>query len=111
MLQVEDPVDVLTPSFESPSLQFKAICPTRPAHFDDCNEAEEQQDSHITEINAEDAEENDFKWMDSVANPARWIAGRPPFYYPTDPRLPWHFSWIDDGMIGGMSCPVSVPFV
>ncbi|KAI8850912.1 protein-tyrosine phosphatase-like protein [Chytridium lagenaria] len=29
-------------------------------------------------------------------------------YYPSDPDLdlPWHFSWIDDGMIGGMSAPV-----
>ncbi|KAJ3046312.1 hypothetical protein HDV00_000126 [Rhizophlyctis rosea] len=30
---------------------------------------------------------------------------RPLFYYPTDPRLPWHFSWIDDGMMAGMSAP------
>lgn len=28
--------------------------------------------------------------------------------YPTDPRLPWHFSFIDDGMMGGMSAPVSI---
>ncbi|KAJ3300469.1 hypothetical protein HK104_000054 [Borealophlyctis nickersoniae] len=27
------------------------------------------------------------------------------FHYPTDPGLPWHFCWIDDGMIGGMSVP------
>jgi hypothetical protein len=28
-------------------------------------------------------------------------------HYPhlTDPDLPWHFSWIDDGMIGGSSAP------
>ncbi|KAJ3100547.1 hypothetical protein HDU96_010297 [Phlyctochytrium bullatum] len=28
-------------------------------------------------------------------------------YYPSDPDvLPWHTSWIDDGMVGGMSAPV-----
>lgn len=26
-------------------------------------------------------------------------------YYPNDPRLPFHFSWVDDGMIGGCSIP------
>ncbi|KAJ3205936.1 hypothetical protein HDU67_008536 [Dinochytrium kinnereticum] len=26
--------------------------------------------------------------------------------YPDLPELPWHFSWIDDGMVGGMSAPV-----
>ncbi|OAJ39428.1 hypothetical protein BDV3_005266 [Batrachochytrium dendrobatidis] len=31
--------------------------------------------------------------------------GRPSWMYPQDKDLPWHFSWIDDGMMGGMSAP------
>lgn len=33
------------------------------------------------------------------------LYGRSIDLFPTDERLPWHFSWIDDGMIGGMSLP------
>ncbi|KAJ3128591.1 hypothetical protein HK098_004017 [Nowakowskiella sp. JEL0407] len=35
-----------------------------------------------------------------------WLEGRPREYYPDDNRLPWHFSFIDDGSVGGMSAPV-----
>ncbi len=35
-----------------------------------------------------------------------WLEGRPAHYYPDSEELPWHFCWIDDGMIGGCSAPV-----
>jgi hypothetical protein len=34
-----------------------------------------------------------------------WLAGRNYNLYPTDESLPWHFSFIDDGMLGGSSAP------
>lgn len=37
---------------------------------------------------------------------AEWLQGRDPSFYPADPFLPWHFCWVDDGMIGGCSAPV-----
>ncbi|KAJ1548589.1 hypothetical protein HK405_002293, partial [Cladochytrium tenue] len=42
------------------------------------------------------------------APPVTWLRGRPlPFYSSElDPRLPWHCSWIDDGLIGGSSAPI-----
>ncbi|KAJ1565034.1 hypothetical protein HK405_013329, partial [Cladochytrium tenue] len=42
------------------------------------------------------------------ASTSQWLAARPLSYYASevDPRLPWHCSWIDDGMIGGSSAPV-----
>ncbi len=36
-----------------------------------------------------------------------WLDERSDVYFPSDPHLPWHFSWVDDGMIGGMSAPVN----
>ncbi|KAI9103253.1 protein-tyrosine phosphatase-like protein [Phlyctochytrium arcticum] len=59
----------------------------------------------LTAMEGSDVVADDLAWIDAVANPSRWLDGRPAVYYPTDPRLPWHFCWIDDGMIGGMSAP------
>jgi predicted protein tyrosine phosphatase len=38
-------------------------------------------------------------------NGQRTRQGRPVSLFPTDPNLPWHTSWIDDGRIGGCSVP------
>ena len=36
----------------------------------------------------------------------KWLAGRDEKMYPTDPELPWHFSWIDQH-VAGSSAPAS----
>ncbi|KAJ1551097.1 hypothetical protein HK405_015181, partial [Cladochytrium tenue] len=43
-----------------------------------------------------------------LASPVAWLRVRPlPFYASElDPRLPWHCSWIDDGLIGSSSAPI-----
>ncbi|KAJ1558365.1 cell division control protein 14 [Nowakowskiella sp. JEL0078] len=35
-----------------------------------------------------------------------WLEGRPHSHYPETYGLPWHFSFVDDGSIGGMSAPL-----
>ncbi|KAJ3053942.1 hypothetical protein HK097_003015 [Rhizophlyctis rosea] len=68
-------------------------------------EVAEKEESPVPEPaeSAEPAEEPNSKFHPPPTNIIR--DHRPTFYYPADPRLPWHFSWIDDGMMAGMSAP------
>ncbi|KND05019.1 uncharacterized protein SPPG_00699 [Spizellomyces punctatus DAOM BR117] len=111
MLQVEETLDYrrgdpfadtadLASNIEALHLyDYKAICPVKELHA-----RVPEETGAVEEVDETDSI-GDLEWMEAVANPSRWLQGRPAFYYPTDPRLPWHFSWIDDGMIGGMSAP------
>ncbi|KAJ3154635.1 hypothetical protein HDU89_007873 [Geranomyces variabilis] len=86
------------------------VCPQRPDshNYDsDTHDAEGDDEADDNDIDDDDQDDEDVRrsWRLAVASPERWLDGRPAYHYPTDPRLPWHSSFIDDGMIMGMSAP------
>ncbi|KAJ3047032.1 hypothetical protein HK102_013015, partial [Quaeritorhiza haematococci] len=107
------------------SLDYKAICPIHelkptttiqepPLIVPTGDDSSEEGSSTDGDSNSDSGTSNDdvdefqLTQHDTLATDdptAAWRDGRPAFYYPSDPRLPWHFCWIDDGMVGGMSAP------
>ncbi|KAJ3382332.1 Dual specificity protein phosphatase 23 [Lobulomyces angularis] len=73
-------------------MNIKAVCPQQ----------------HPTQSNLPPTPPDSFTEQFSfLINNNNWLQGRDPYNYPSDPNLPWHFSWIDDGMIGGSSAPTA----
>ncbi|TPX58618.1 hypothetical protein PhCBS80983_g03045 [Powellomyces hirtus] len=109
IIQHSPPVSIPASQNTGPRVHFAEHKPSCPV---DHLKAGPANVSHLPEYDIED-EDFDFRcdedqrssWRLAVASPERWLEGRSAFYYPTDPRLPWHTCWIDDFMIGGMSAP------
>ncbi|KAJ3153038.1 hypothetical protein HDU86_005336 [Geranomyces michiganensis] len=113
---------------DQPKPTTPVVCPQRPASSaipvrysnrngqdtdDDTTHSDYDSDSRDANDEDDDNDDDDLSddakraqsWRLAVASPDRWLDGRPASHYPTDPRLPWHSSFIDDGMIMGMSAP------
>ncbi|KAJ3102459.1 cell division control protein 14 [Phlyctochytrium planicorne] len=93
-----------SPSLSSSSSDATADFSTPALRSCDQNEIERESATTLNFIEEDEAETlEDEQAPSSTSYNRNSLLYLPPI---EEPNLPWHFSWIDDGMIGGSSAPV-----